>query len=85
MSGFHPVRAAAYPHPLRVIRTQRKHLWESTPATTALLYKGADGRTHKHGLRPAPKPAGVWDELPGSYYTIEEVATALIDLARGTT
>lgn len=39
----------------------------------------------KHGLRPAPKPGGVWDELPGSHYTITEVATALTDLARGVT
>ena len=48
-------------------------------------YEGADGQTHKHGLRPAPKPAGVWDELPGSKYGLEEVATALVDLARGAT
>jgi len=49
------------------------------------FYEGADGETHKHGLRPAPKPAGVWAELPGSKYAIEEVATALVDLARGAT
>jgi hypothetical protein len=49
------------------------------------FYEGADGETHKHGLRPAPKPAGVWAELPGSKYALEEVATALVDLARGAT
>lgn len=49
------------------------------------FYEAADGKTYKHGLRPPPKPAGVWDELPGSKYGIEEVATALADLARGAT
>lgn len=39
----------------------------------------------KHGLRPPPKPAGRWDELPGGRYTVNEVATALTDLARGVT
>lgn len=48
------------------------------------FYKDAAGMLRKHGLRPSPKPAGVWDELPGSRYSIEEVATALVDLARGT-
>ena len=48
-------------------------------------YTDDTGTKRKHGLRPPPKPAGVWDELPGSHYTITEVATALTDLARGVT
>jgi hypothetical protein len=48
-------------------------------------YIAEDGRPAKHGLRPPPKPNGVWDELPGSPYTVTEVATALADLARGIT
>lgn len=48
-------------------------------------YIDDDGERRKHGVRPAPKPTGVWDELPGGCYTVTEVATALADLARGIT
>jgi len=48
-------------------------------------YVDEDGAPRKHGLRPAPKPSGMWDELPGSTYSVGEAATALADLARGIT
>jgi hypothetical protein len=49
------------------------------------FYRKEDGNQGKHGLRPAPKPSGTWEELPGGRYSVTEVATALTDLARGTT
>jgi hypothetical protein len=47
------------------------------------FYIDPHGTQRKHGLRPAPKPAGIWDKLPGGRFAITEVATALTDLARG--
>jgi hypothetical protein len=71
-------------HPGSSVRSDGRY---GTPPRSRLrcFYLDEDGVQRKHGLRPPPKPAGRWDELPGGRYTVNEVATALADVARGVT
>ena len=69
-------------HPASVVRAEGVY---GDPPRLRLrcFHVGPDGARRKHGFRPAAPASAAWGALAGGRYSVEDVAGALVDLARG--